>query len=100
MYRPTLIAIISLTIAATPAMPQPPTPPLRLAQDLQYNRFLFLRHDRADDGTQTDALVMATIGGDGFELHEVYSKNNLNTGSQLLGVFGGEVYLVHIGESL
>jgi hypothetical protein len=100
MYRYGLVPLISLAIATTSAIPQPPTPPLRLPQDVQYNRLLFLRHDRADDGTQTDTLVMATVRRDGFELSDVYSKDNLDIGSQLLGVFGGRAYLMHIGELL
>jgi len=100
MCRLVCVALFTLVVACSPTAAQPAPPPLNLGRDLTHRHFLFVRHDRAEDGTQTDTLVMATIERDGFELHDVYSEDNLDIGSDLIGVAGGKAYLMHIGDLL
>lgn len=100
MYRLVCVAFSTLVVACPPTAAQPAPPPLNITRDLAHRHFLFLRHDRAEDGAQTDTLVMATIGPGGFELRDLHSNDNLDTGTELMGVFGGKAYLIHIGNLL
>ena len=65
-----------------------------------YGQFLYIRHNEVDGSAKTDTLMLASVGPDGFQKRDLYTKGNLHVGWRSLGVFGGKVYGLKIHNLL
>ena len=73
-----------------------PTPVNIAGSDSKYDHFLFISHNKPDEGRRTKTLVLAKNTPEGFQLQEIDTDRNvINRWEETFGVVGGKLYAKH-----